>query len=689
MTGFVKGRTRFRVWPFLFDNPLGKFSKAFTGVVLRTCQECRQQFEQTPGEKNIRCHACRERRRHKKCRKCSEAYYDESLKNTRRHCAPCGQKKTPGRALKVTERTERRRARRVRKGEGGRMDRFETLKPYTTTWWGRVGELLFKHLYPHAGDAVVEYGNKAPFDLYHIDLGVVDVKTAKARTSTHGLSKWAYQVEGLSQACDYGFFLGFNVAQDCLEYAWLVPSSSVPGKGKNFSPSSREYADSAFELLPAEVRLLNRKFQALLLSVHEPPPEKPDAVGVEYERTVLGKLGEAIYRVWHPSSDHAAAHNPVETFDFQDSDGVTVNVKVRRPSTGHRKERWTFFRSQGCTSEDYFCIAVDRHVTQVLGVWRLPSASMPTHGFSVRLEGVSKYDKFKAYEHVVPCRVGDVVNVSDLDAIHLQITGLTRSLIDGMSEGEQGVLLHRAAAYHRILGFPYPSIPSDKTVAKEVARLQGYAPPGSLLTRENAGLRTCSAYMPHRFDSRNADADLSAHSAFKDDKRLLKALRFCLRGKSPGLRSRNLRSALTALNRTPVNFRPAVAKHLISKYCPEGGSVLDPCAGWGGRLMGALAAGRSYTGIDADPRTARALYSLGLRLCNVMGKPRDCYAILSDRVENLSPEEGKHDFAISSPPFWAKEVYTEGVPYPPFPEWRETMLRPLMQFVFTSLKPWA
>lgn len=47
-----------------------------------------------------------------------------------------------------------------------------------------------------------------------------------------------------------------------------------------------------------------------------------------------------------------------------------------------------------------------------------------------------------------------------------------------------------------------------------------------------------------------------------------------------------------------VMFKSTTAKYLYQKY--NATSVLDPTAGWGGRMLGAWALGIDYTGIDTN-----------------------------------------------------------------------------------------
>ena len=52
--------------------------------------------------------------------------------------------------------------------------------------------------------------------------------------------------------------------------------------------------------------------------------------------------------------------------------------------------------------------------------------------------------------------------------------------------------------------------------------------------------------------------------------------------------------------RCPINFfKPTIAKYLYKQLKAK--RVLDPCAGWGGRLLGAMALGIDYIGFDTNP----------------------------------------------------------------------------------------
>lgn len=655
------------------------------GTRRRTCQACRSVFTLVRDEQNIRCPECRERSRHKSCRKCGTAYRDDSDKNTRRYCVGCQAGPSVPSPIGVSDRLHTRRRNRVRQGAGGRLDDFRTLKVGTATWWGRVGEILYLHTYPSASDVVGDYGNKTPFDVHHPELGRINVKIAGQHTSTQGHPSWKFQFGTGLSSCDHAYLIGLDAERRRVVRAWSMPASKLPRTVKVVTPASKEYVPG-YEAPPEDVLLLDRKLQAILSL--PPVSDQAPEPALDYNRIVLGRIGEAIYQRLHPSSRHESAVNPLATYDFEDDDGSFVNVRVRRSATRDSgPDRWTFFRTKGCTADTYYFIGVDRSATQVQSMYRIPSADMPAHGVSVSVRGSPKWDRYRVPMNL-PAAVSSFVEVSDMEATHVEIGGLTRESVSAMTDAERDSLVGRAFAYHRAVGFSYPSLPTDTQVQQDLAGLVRCRADGKVIPVNPVGLGLCSAYMPHRFDARNSDADFSAVGAFHDDARLRRTLHFCLRGARPGLTGSHLRSALTALNRTPGGFRPAVARVLVDALCPEGGTVFDPCAGWGGRLLGTVSSGRRYIGVEPSDLTRTALCRLGLRVCGAVGVGIQHVRIIHATVQDADLTGVHADFAMTSPPFWTKEVYDGGTrDDASVDDWREDFLRPMFRRVSDVLKP--
>jgi len=102
-------------------------------------------------------------------------------------------------------------------------------------------------------------------------------------------------------------------------------------------------------------------------------------------------------------------------------------------------------------------------------------------------------------------------------------------------------------------------------------------------------------------------------------------------------------------------FPPHVARDIYKEL--GGVKILDPCAGWGGRMIGAASVGAYYHGFEPSSRTHAGLNRLGafLKQFNTGFDYRvDCLpfedAVLSDT---------DYDIALTSPPYFDTELYSD------------------------------
>lgn len=131
-------------------------------------------------------------------------------------------------------------------------------------------------------------------------------------------------------------------------------------------------------------------------------------------------------------------------------------------------------------------------------------------------------------------------------------------------------------------------------------------------------------------------------------------------------------------------FKATTAKHIYTKYNAK--HVLDPTMGWGGRLLGALSLGISYTGFDTNLALRKPYQRMineliindNPRLWDIMGERDldhyynkathqsitliwgDCLADMVGLPFAISQaEEGGNpiDLVLTSPPYVNKEVY--------------------------------
>lgn len=155
-------------------------------------------------------------------------------------------------------------------------------------------------------------------------------------------------------------------------------------------------------------------------------------------------------------------------------------------------------------------------------------------------------------------------------------------------------------------------------------------------------------------------------------------------------------------------FPPFHARFFADKFLPKDaeGIVVDPCAGWGGRLLGTLLVNRShhvhYYGTDPEIRNKEAYEGLtrrvnvwlkkellGTRDATIFYKPFEDW-INTKKAISL---RNKVDLVITSPPYFAAELYNtknslqSANRYPEYGTWREQFYRRLLSGAFELLKP--
>jgi 16S rRNA G966 N2-methylase RsmD len=135
-------------------------------------------------------------------------------------------------------------------------------------------------------------------------------------------------------------------------------------------------------------------------------------------------------------------------------------------------------------------------------------------------------------------------------------------------------------------------------------------------------------------------------------------------------------------NKSLSGFMPCVAKAVYKKYCNNNDKVLDFCAGYGGRLFGAMSCEKvkSYTGIEVNFETYNNLHELyrTLKLHADIQKEVNLYN--QDSVLGMNQFNDKvFDFCFTSPPYFDVEEYSEEEnqsfkKYEEYGEWFEEFL---------------
>ena len=133
-----------------------------------------------------------------------------------------------------------------------------------------------------------------------------------------------------------------------------------------------------------------------------------------------------------------------------------------------------------------------------------------------------------------------------------------------------------------------------------------------------------------------------------------------------------------------VMFKATTAKYLYRKYNAQ--SVLDPTAGWGGRMLGAWALGIDYTGCDTNIEMIPA-YDQMIAFLNAEtqaknrlfeAEPFDLKMIWSSCLD-VDFSQLNYDFVLTSPPYVNLELYEHMTPWEKDEDFYKNFFIPLWQ----------
>jgi hypothetical protein len=247
-------------------------------------------------------------------------------------------------------------------------------------------------------------------------------------------------------------------------------------------------------------------------------------------------------------------------------------------------------------------------------------------------------------------------------------------------------IVERAIAGLRQTGFPYRTVPQHVAMT-EINALA--ALPDDKLGHSKIGYTVADTYHPQRFAAR-VGSQRNAIENFESDAKLRVALEH-LFAESMGWGMLCNLLSLTHGAQVPFNFRPGFALLLLRRFAPPGAAVLDTSAGYGGRLVGFFASHcSSYLGVDPATVTQDANARLIADLCPA-SKQADLIRAPAEDVDDR-PLRERFDVAITSPPYFSKERYSDEPTqswkrYPTPNEWRAGFLHPMLALQYAALKP--
>jgi len=145
-------------------------------------------------------------------------------------------------------------------------------------------------------------------------------------------------------------------------------------------------------------------------------------------------------------------------------------------------------------------------------------------------------------------------------------------------------------------------------------------------------------------------------------------------------------------HRVPSDFPAHLARDLIEEFCKKDGRVLDPCHGWGGRMLGFLLSRKAgqYLGYDVDKQTHDGVQAMYTDLAPLAMRPKSAKLILQP-FEESKIQPGSCDMALTSPPYFDTERYggkeQSWKRYNKFDVWVTGFYKPMLLRVSKALKP--
>jgi hypothetical protein len=184
-------------------------------------------------------------------------------------------------------------------------------------------------------------------------------------------------------------------------------------------------------------------------------------------------------------------------------------------------------------------------------------------------------------------------------------------LIKPYLTGKNDNLLKRAADYYQKKGFPFFSV-SDDYLNKAYESLRLINPDHFWKNEKTFKFNTVGDLIFKHFMPQMVDAkyrNISAMETFNNRTLFHQVLEYSLKQDKTILPS-VIYDHLIYFNGTIFEFPCPLAKALVQRMTNENDIIVDPCSGWGSRLLGTATADRTYIGFEPIQKTAIGLNNI-------------------------------------------------------------------------------
>ena len=229
---------------------------------------------------------------------------------------------------------------------------------------------------------------------------------------------------------------------------------------------------------------------------------------------------------------------------------------------------------------------------------------------------------------------------------YLDVRYSTRNLTDADFESIIGELAEQLESVSFVPKY------TDEKLLQDWEKLKKWKTTDDYISSTNRiGMKLCEHFFPNFYDIANSRGQ-SFHSLWKKDN-LVKILRWNRNSHSTPYLSELKRGIYFCCGMPKSTmYRPQMSKMICDRYSPQ--IVLDPCMGWGGRLLGAVASGAHYIGFDPNTETFNNL----TRMVKFLGIEDQVTLIHDDAMNMAKYNLPMVDLIITSPPYFDLEVYT-------------------------------